>query len=52
MSLYVRREVMICQLRSNFSGHGMITAERNLSKARKFVRGILWLNKFIRAERY
>ena len=43
---------MICQLRSNFSGCGKITVKMNLSKARKCGRGILQLNKFIRAERY
>lgn len=34
---------MICQVKSNFSGYGMITAEMNILKARKIIRRILWL---------
>lgn len=41
MSLGIRMEVMICQVKSNFSGHRMIKAEMNLLKARKIVRRIL-----------
>lgn len=43
MSLGIIRKFMICQVKSNFSGYEMITAEMNLLKVRKIIRRILWL---------